>query len=189
MKFDSVDKLVEFISEDQSFEYLDYFIRQMEGSLSACVSALLDYECMQRECNAIDKCINETGLNLQDCESTEGQIKKHIKHLKKYQSPESKCLLLVLNQLVGSKMYAEFDRLEMEDTQSLDFSLTIIDAPYSALIVHLQEQMFDELNQVGEPLREAIPFDKKTVKRLTLLTDAFRELNKLNNGEYNECNP
>ncbi|PCJ88318.1 MAG: hypothetical protein COA54_03370 [Thiotrichaceae bacterium] len=103
--------------------------------------------------------------------------------LEQCQSPESHTLLLVLNQLLDSKTYSEFERLEVEDCQPLDFSLTIIDAPYSALIANLQEQMFDELNQVGEPLREAISFDENTVDRFNLLTNAFKALNVLSNGK------
>jgi len=165
------------------FEYLDYFLGQMDGCLTSCVSAILDYERLHSDCNTIQKHIDALGLNLRDCDSVEVQVEKHIGCLKQCQSPESKTLLLVLNQLLDSKMYTEFERLEMEDCQPLDFSLTIIDAPYSALIVHLQEQMYDELNQIGEPLREAISFDKRTVDRFKLLSDAFKELNILNNGK------
>lgn len=184
MKYDSVDELVEFINDDERFEYLDYFIGEMDGCLSTCVLTILDYERMDKDCATMSRYIDSSGLKLRDCDSVEWQVKRHIKSLKKRHSPESKCLLLVLNQLLDSKMYTEFERLEMEDTQPLDFSLTIIDAPYSALITYLQEQTFDELNQVGEPLREETPLDENTVERLSLLTNAFKELNKLNNGEY-----
>jgi len=183
MQYDSVDNLVEFINEDEMFEYLDYFLGQMDGCLSTCVTAILDYERLYSDCNTIEKYIDKSGLSLRDCDSAEEQVEKHIVRLEKCCSPESKTLLLVLNQLLDSNMYTEFERLEMEDCQPLDFSLTIIDAPYSALIVHLQEQMFDELNQVGEPLREAISFDENTIDRFNLLTDAFKELNALNNGK------
>jgi hypothetical protein len=183
MQYDSVDELVEFINDDEMFEYLDYFLGQMDGCLSTCVTAMLDYERLHSDCARIEKHIDESGLTIRDCDSTEEQVEKHIARLEKCCSPESKSLLLVLNQLLDSKTYTEFERLEMEDCQPLDFSLTIIDAPYSALIVHLQEQMFDELNQVGEPLREAIAFDENTVERFNLLTDAFKELNTLNNGK------
>lgn len=183
MEYDSVDELVEFINEDEMFEYLDYFLGQMDGCLNTCVTAILDYERLHTDCTRIEEHIKDSGLNIRDCESVEEQVEKHIERLSKCHSPESKTLLLVLNQLLDSKTYTQFERLEMEDCQPLDFSLTIIDAPYSALIVHLQEQMFDELNQVGEPLREQIAFDDNTINRFNLLTDAFIELNVLNNGK------
>ena len=183
MKYDCVDKLVEFINDDEMFEYLDYFLGQMDGCLSTCVTAILDYERLHSDCNTIEKHIDASGLNIRDCDSVEAQVEKHIVRLEQCQSSESNTLLLVLNQLLDSKTYSEFERLEMEDCQPLDFSLTIIDAPYSVLIAHLQEQMFDELNQVGEPLREAISFDENTVDRFNLLTNAFKALNVLSNGK------
>ena len=183
MQYDSVDELIEFINEDEMFEYLDYFLGQMDGCLSTCVTAILDYERLHTDCNTIEKYIDTSGLNIRDCDSVEEQVEKHTERLEQCHSPESKTLLLVLNQLLDSKTYTEFERLEMEDCQPLDFSLAIIDAPYSALIVYLQEQMLDELNQVGEPLRETISFDEYTVDRFNLLTDAFKELNALNHGK------
>jgi len=182
MNFNSVDELVAFIQGDDEFEYIDYFLGEM-GSLSTCVFALLEYESMDKDCSTMNDYIDSLDLGLKECKTVDVKIKKHINRLKKYQSPESRCLLLVLNQLLESKLYTEFERLEYEDTQSLDYSLTIIDAPYSSLLAHLQEQTLDELNQVGEPLREAIPLDKRSIKRLDLLTDAFYELNKLSNGK------
>lgn len=181
MKYESVDALVKFIHDDDSFEYFDYFLGLMNNCLSSCVSLILDYERMYQDCLTINKRMESLGLDLQS--GAENMIKKHISLLKKYNSPESKSLLLVLNRLVNSKTYIQFERLEMEDSLPLDYSVSIIDAPYRDLIVHLQEQMVDELNQAGEPLREAIPFDDKTIKRFSLLTDAFNELNKLNKGK------
>jgi len=182
MQYDSVDELVEFINEDEMFEYLDYFLGQMDGCLTTCVTAILDYERLHSDTFTIEKHIDDSGLNIRDCDSVEAQVEKHIERLEQCQSPESKSLLLVLNQLLDSKLYTEFDRMEMEDCQPLDFCVTIIDAQYSALIVHLQESMLDDLNQMGEPLREAISFDENTIDRFNLLTDAFKELNALSNG-------
>jgi len=186
MKYDCLDELIEFIRDSDKFEYLDYFLEQMGGCLATCVTAILDYERMQSDMTTIEALMVSWGLNRQDCDSVDAQVKKHVERLEKCYSPESKTLLLVLNQLVDSTLYKEFNRMELEDCQPLDFSVTIIDAPYSALIVHLQEQMFDELNQVGEPLREAISFDRSTVARFDLLTEAFRALNELNNGRQYE---
>jgi len=184
MKYDSVDELIEFINDDEMFEYLDHFLGEMEGCLSTCVTAILDYERMHKDCAAINEYMDVSGLNLGESDTVEGQVKCHIKRLQKIDLPVAKCLLLVLNQLLDSKLYTGFERLEMDDTQPMDFSLTIIDTPYSPLIVHMQEQMYEQLNQMGEPLREAIPLDNNTVERLNLLTDAFKELNKLTNGKY-----
>lgn len=185
MKHDSVDALIEFIENDESFEYFDSFLGQMDGNLNACVSALLDYELMYRECSAIAAYQEDNGLNLRHGHE-ETLVKKHIKCLKKYHSVEAKCLLRVLNTLLESKLYTRFETLEMEDSQPLDFSVTIVDAPYSSLIFHLQEQKFNELNEIGEPLRETIDFDENTVKRFTLLTNAFRELNQISKENKNE---
>ena len=186
MNYDSVDELIEFISEDSLFESLDYFLGQMDGDLSQAYLAILEYERMHKDCTIINEYIDDNGLNLRECKSEEDQVLKHIEQLKKINTPVVETLLLVLNRLLESKLYTQFDRLEMEDTQPLDYSLTIIDAPYSSLIVHMQEQMLDELNQIGEPLREGLPFDSNTVERFNLLTDAYRALDRLNKGKLNE---
>lgn len=186
MEYDCIDELVRHIDEDESFEYLDYFLSQMDGNLSACVDALLDYELMHKECAAIDKYQEDNGLNYRHGCDEEERVKKHIKYLEKYHSVESKCLLRVINTLLESKLYTRFEAVDMDEAQPLDFSVTIVDAPYSALIAHLQEQKCDELNQVGEPLREGIAFDGNTVKRFNLLTNAFRELNNISKEKENE---
>lgn len=186
MEYDCIDELVERISDGESFEYLDYFLSQMDSSLSVCVEALLDYELMHKDCATIDKYQEDNDLNLRHGNDEEALVKRHIKSLKKYQSVEAKCLLRVLKALLESKLYTRFEAIEMEEAQTLDFSVTIVDEPYRPLIIHLQEQKFDELNQVGEPLREAITFDENTIKRFTLLTEAFRELNKITKEKKNE---
>ena len=180
MKFESVEELVEFIESDESFEFLGYFLGQMDGSLCACVDALFDYELMYKECAAINKYQEDNGLNGHS-NDTERLVKKHIKCLKKYHSSEAKRLLRVLKSLLISKLYTRFEAVEMDEAQPLDFTITIIDAPYRDLISHLQEEKYDELNQVGEPLREAISFDDSTLKRFNLLSHAFRELNHISN--------
>ncbi len=186
MEYDCVEKLIERIDEDESFEYLDYFLMQLDGSLSVCVDALLDYELMYKDCAAIDKYQQDNGLNLRYGNDEEALVKKHIKCLKKYHSIEAKCLLRVLKALLKTKLYTRFEAVEMDEAQPLEFSVTIVDVPYRPLINHLQEQKVDELNQVGEPLREAITFDENTIKRFTLLTEAFRELNNMSKEKNNE---
>jgi len=180
MEIESLEELKETI--ESSYEFLSSLVGMMDGDISVAITAFMDYEIASKEFQLFDEFQKNHKLGIPSSQDNYSSIvEAHINALTQYKSQDSKRIINALNLLKSKDLYTCFERVEFEDAQPLDFSITVMDRAYAAIINFMQEGKLDELNQVGEPLCESIPFNDRVIDRLNLLTNTYKELTVISN--------
>jgi hypothetical protein len=182
-EYADVESLIESLEEDAEFEMLNNLYFQVDGNLCEAVHLILEYEKLAADCTEYSAFVSSHNLAIQHTDEKTQCIDRHIPLLSQYESDTGDCLIKLLTELKSADCYITFEGVYGMDADHLDFSMIVVDKAYENVIYHFAGNKLDELNNVGEPLCEAIDFDEHSVTRLKLLSNAFTELTNLKKAE------
>lgn len=182
---ENVEEFVEHIeSEASDVEFFAEIYCSVNEDLCEAVSLVLEYEAAQEMFKGYEQCLKAHKLlTSPKGRNRKAVIDRHCTILEKIDNPICPKLIACLKKLKEQKHNLEFEMSDIDDSQPLNYAISVIDKTFLNTQEYLTEGVMERLNQMGEPICESLPWNEYTKDRLKLLSDAHEILITTNPNE------
>ncbi len=171
-----VESLRTLISDKYDDGYFGMLLDNNQNDLCECIKRLIAYECAVNDMTRYSDFCEVNKLRPTD----PGCIDRHLQRLKMIEHPFADTLQEVLTLLLKKPVPLRLETFEEEeyerDTYSMCLRVMVIDDYYESIITLCEDEIYDEMQNVGEPIACQIPLDKQVLDSLAIIETVQQKL-------------